>query len=490
MHLPREACSNTERQESGLMSASVSLYALSAVIELWLAIMLFFASRAVHDEGRRWSALMAIGLGVNGARSALLASGIGNVPMGAPVNIWTGTLGVLTLGFVTTALIDYVGLRGISARRLTTLGGIVLAFLVLALPLGLLHRGDGWAIGAAFGLSWVALAVYAWLRERTAGHALVIIALATFPCTVIAIRLRAVPLDLLAIAEIVPLACIGITVLTTGLIRAAALARREAVRTGQALAQREQAQADLKVANDTLEQRVALRTAELEETIEGLDSFNRSVSHDLRGPLGGIVGVAKIAREQIAAGNDAEADRILAAIVRQGETSVALVGALLALARAGNAQPRRSTVDVAGVVREVVEFLREQRPMMPRITVLALPSIEADPELLRQVFVNLITNACKFSADSDPPYIEVGHRQTAPGPAFFVRDNGVGFSEGQALQLFKPFQRLNGSRYEGFGVGLSIARRIVNHHGGRIWADGIEGVGATFWFTFSHQQPS
>ncbi len=467
------------------MSVSVVVYALGSVVELWLATMLVLVCQASLDEQRRWSGLLAAGLAINGARLALLANGIGNVPLSGPLNPWTGLLSYFALGFLTSGLIDYVGISGTLRRRLNSAAVTVLVLTAVAVMLHMISRGDGWLIGAGFGVGWVALFLEAWHRQRLRAHALAIIALSTFPCVVVAIRFGAIPLDLLPAAEIVPLSLIGITVLTTGLIRAASRAGHEALRAGQALARSEAAEAALQESNRTLEQRVGTRTAELRETIEGLESFNRSVSHDLQGPLGGIVGVARIAREHIAAGNEAEADRMLAAIGRQGANSVALINALLALARAGNAELRRSSVDSSAIAKESAESLRELRPAMPRVNLLPMPVVDADPELLRQVFTNLISNASKFAADADPPHIEVGHAKTLKGDAFFVRDNGIGFSAVQARQLFKPFNRLHGSHYEGFGVGLSIVRRIIDHHGGQIWADGAPGGGATFWFTLS-----
>jgi len=290
-------------------------------------------------------------------------------------------------------------------------------------------------------------------------------------------------------AELFPLVGIGLTVLTAGLIRAHRQALRETAAAAEALAAREQARAELQAANETLEQRVAARTRELRETIEGLESFNRSVSHDLRGPLGGIAGVAQLARAQVSGGNPAQAERLLDAIARQAEQSVRLVAALLALARAGDAQPQRTRVDSAALVEEVLAAARldgcaQAHAKSSEIVVVgALPVVDADRELLRQAFANLVGNACKFAADVGRPLIEIGHAETERGPAFFVRDNGIGFAPQEAERLFKPFERLHGKRFDGFGVGLSIVRRIVEHHGGRVWAEGAPGQGATFWFT-------
>jgi signal transduction histidine kinase len=227
---------------------------------------------------------------------------------------------------------------------------------------------------------------------------------------------------------------------------------------------------------------VALRTAELRETIDGLESFNRSVSHDLRGPLGGIVGITRLAREQLAAGDHTQARRMLDLIEGQAVSSVKLVEALLALSRASDATLNLREVDFGQLVAEVIGALPQNEA--PYCTVAArLPTVNCDPELLRQVFTNLIGNAIKFSNRSQRPQVEVAVLAGDGEAVFRVRDNGVGFDPGAAQRLFKPFQRLHDHSYEGFGVGLSIVKRIIDRHGGRVWAEGQPGDGASFYFT-------
>ena len=248
---------------------------------------------------------------------------------------------------------------------------------------------------------------------------------------------------------------------------------------------------DLIVANDSLEQRVRQRTAELRDVIEGLESFNRSVSHDLRGPLGGIAGAARLAQEFVAENKSAKAAQFLKAIAAQAETTGQLVDALLALARASDASLVRERFDLSALVTDVVGSLRQVRPeaVLP-IVVDPLVDIDADRKLVRQVLTNLIGNALKFSAETPAPEIRVGMTGVPEAPVFFVRDNGVGFDAEQAQRLFKPFHRLHGSRFEGSGVGLSIVKRIVDRHGGRVWAESAPGLGTTFYFTFGAASPS
>jgi signal transduction histidine kinase len=329
------------------------------------------------------------------------------------------------------------------------------------------------------------LFIWAMLREPRRGHGFVVLALLTYPAIVVAVLYADFSPGLLVAAHAAPMATLGMTLLTTGLLRGQWLATQERERANRLLLAREQAEAQLRLANDTLEQRVALRTAELRESIAGLESFNRTISHDLRGPLGGIAGVARLAREHVASGDSAAAERMLQSIADQAETSHKLVGALLAMAHSSDATLQREPVDTAALVLEVIESLRHTRSTERFAMLVArLPPVEADPELLRQVFVNLIGNALKFGAGNPHPHIEIGARSEAEGgPTFHVRDNGVGFAPGDAKRLFQPFQRLHGQRFEGFGIGLSIVKRIVERHGGAVWAEANTGAGATFFFT-------
>lgn len=243
-------------------------------------------------------------------------------------------------------------------------------------------------------------------------------------------------------------------------------------------------------ANETLEHRVQLRTAELSETIEGLEAFNRNVSHDIRGPLGGIASAARMAQDLIEANEKARAIRLLQAVAGQASMTEKVVESLLALARTSNVTLQTRSVDMNALLNEVIESIRLARSVGSIPVVQSpLPQIEADLELTRQVFVNLIGNALKFAAEAGKPSVEVGVIQSSGQPIFYVRDNGVGFDEEQAKRLFKPFQRLHANRFEGSGVGLSIVKRIIDHHGGRVWAEGVPGQGATFYFSFG-QEPT
>ena len=460
------------------------LYAAGALLEGWLAVMLTISGRALRGTDRRWMQWLAAGFACNTVRSVLLALGYGSVSLSAHPSVVTTTLAIGALALMSVALMDYVALGGRAKRLIWLVGGPLLGGLWLAVTAGWLPRGDAIVSASIFFLGWAALFVRAARREPRSGHALVVLAILTFPAIVVALKLGLLPLDLLPASEIIPLAAIGIAVLTTGLVRAHQRALAAAERTAQALAARERAESELRAVNESLEQRVAQRTAHLEENIAGLESFNRSVSHDLRGPLGGIAGLAGIARAKVAEGHLDEAETMLAAIERQADDSFAMVAALLELARAGAAQPQRAPVDTTALAGEVVAALQAAgKTASTEVVVQPLPAVEADPELLRQVFANLVGNACKFVRGRSAGRVEVGHASTSNGHAYFVRDNGIGFAPADAARLFRPFERLNGQRFEGAGVGLSIVKRIIDHHGGRVWAEGAPGAGATFWFT-------
>ena len=466
------------------MTTAALLYAVGAALQGWLAVMLGISGRVLHGATERWSRLLAAAFACNTLRSALLAGGYGMVPMGGSPRLLTGTLSLLTVGLITAALMNYVDLDARIRRRAWWFAGPVLLALEISVPFHWINRGAASAIVILFTLGWAAMFLHAMRREPRNGHGFVVLATLTFPLVVIALRLGWLPFEMIGLSEILPLPAIGIAVLTTGLVRANQRAQREGEQTARALAANERAEAALRRVNESLEQRVAQRTAHLQETIDGLESFNRSVSHDLRGPLGGIAGVARMARDKLGEGRLDEADAMLAAIGRQADESVSMVAALLALARVGNAQPQRTCVDATALAGEVVATLEAAgKTATTTVVVQQLPEADADRELLRQVFANLLGNACKFVSGHAAARVEVGHASTPQGQAYFVRDNGIGFPPTEAARLFRPFERLNGPRYEGFGVGLSIVQRIIDHHGGRVWAEGAPGAGATFWFT-------
>jgi signal transduction histidine kinase len=238
----------------------------------------------------------------------------------------------------------------------------------------------------------------------------------------------------------------------------------------------------IRALNDELKSRVG----ELEALNRELEAFSYSVSHDLRAPLRAIDGFTNILIEEHASAQPAECRRYLDTIRQNTRQMGELIDDLLALARAGRQGLHRQHVEPAELARQVLADLEhEQRGRSLEVTIGDLPACEADPALLKQVFVNLIANALKFTRGREPGLVEVGC--TPQGfPArnvYYVRDNGVGFDMRYASKLFGVFQRLHPQEeFEGTGVGLAIVQRIIRRHGGDIWARAEVGAGARFEF--------
>lgn len=242
--------------------------------------------------------------------------------------------------------------------------------------------------------------------------------------------------------------------------------------------------AALQEMTDTL----AAQGKELQVANQDLDAFARTAAHDLRNPLGNIRGAAEVLRRQTDQGRTDSYGRGLDIIERSAARAEELIAALLDFARAGRAPLRRAAVDLSALASRIGEELLGREPGRPvELTVAPGLVVEADPALLAVALTNLLGNALKYSAKAESPRVELGTLSpTEPsGPrVFFVRDNGAGFDMLFADRLFTPFARLHSARdFPGTGVGLSTVARIVERHGGRIWAEAAVGHGATFFFT-------
>ncbi len=216
-----------------------------------------------------------------------------------------------------------------------------------------------------------------------------------------------------------------------------------------------------------------------------LDAFSYSVSHDLRAPLRAVDGFSQILLSEHAGELAPDARHYLDVVRRNAVGMGALIDGLLAFSRLGQQQLSVRTVDVERLAQDVVvELQSTPGGAAAEITVEQLPPARADAALLRQVFVNLLSNALKYSRGRSPAIIQVGAERLNGVPVYFVRDNGAGFDMRHADKLFKVFQRLHRAEdYEGTGVGLALVARIVGRHGGRVWADSKPDGGATFHFT-------
>jgi PAS domain S-box-containing protein len=236
-----------------------------------------------------------------------------------------------------------------------------------------------------------------------------------------------------------------------------------------------------------LERHVAERTTQLEAANRELEAFTYSVSHDLRAPLRGMAGFSQILAEEYAASLPAEAVRYLGLIQSGARKMGQLIDELLAFSKLGRHALKIGLVDMEQLFRDVVaEHEPERKGRRIEITIGKMTPAEADPALLRQALTNLVSNALKYSRNRDPAVIEIGEKRVAEDkePIYFVRDNGSGFDMKYAPKLFQVFQRLHRSEdFEGTGVGLAIVARVVERHGGRVWAEAAPDVGATFFFT-------
>ncbi len=253
------------------------------------------------------------------------------------------------------------------------------------------------------------------------------------------------------------------------------------------LAQRSVHQAQMREQNVILEQRVLARTAELQAANQELEAFTYSASHDLRAPLRGIDGFAKVLEEDYADRLDADGRDALHRVRAAAQRMAELIDSLLGLSRLTRSDMSLELVDLSELARTVADALRAADP--GRSVVFEIPAklvVRGDKRLLAVLLENLLGNAWKFTGKHPNARIELGVTDKDGKPAYFVRDDGAGFDMAHAANLFGPFQRLHSvSDFPGTGIGLATVRRIVQRHGGRIWAESAPDRGATFYFTLS-----
>jgi PAS domain S-box-containing protein len=248
------------------------------------------------------------------------------------------------------------------------------------------------------------------------------------------------------------------------------------------ITERKRGEEDLKRFNQDLEQRVTKRTEQLEAANRELEAFSYSVSHDLRAPLRHINGFVEIL--QSTSETLSEDDReLLKTIADSAKHMGKLIDDLLSFSRMGRAELRFVPVKLDGTVQEALNELRsELQHRKVEMHVGPLPTVQGDPVMLRQVFINLLSNALKYSRDRHPAIIKVSAEETETEYVISISDNGVGFDPEYAHKLFGVFQRLHSPQeFEGTGIGLAIVRRVIARHDGRVWAEGEVNRGATFY---------
>jgi PAS domain S-box-containing protein len=250
------------------------------------------------------------------------------------------------------------------------------------------------------------------------------------------------------------------------------------------ITERKEIEVAVKQLNERLDKRVAQRTAQLEAAILEQEAFSYSVSHDLRAPLRHINSFCAILQEECSEFFTDECrgylDRIRGATRKMG----ILIDELLELSRVSRVQMQRVPVNLSDLTARISLNLKEMEPDRV-VEVVVVPDLYAccDPILVRQLFENLLGNAWKYTSHQAESRIEFGMLSESDGPVFFIKDNGAGFDMAYRDKLFQPFQRLHGAEFEGNGIGLATAQRIVHRHGGSIWAEGAVGQGAQFFFT-------
>lgn len=452
-----------------LQARANELGALSALICIGLTLVFAYVRSVLKAP---WSGWLAAGFALHSLSFAGIA--IAGHFMGPIEIVRSATFAGLAYLALTIGMWRYaMGHTRPDAHLYMIFGFVLLAWSGFAL--GLLSPAVRVLMSSLVWVSWGFIFVRAQRQEPDAGHRANAAACLSFPLVGLLGHLGWLTPGLTLMPGVVSIATLGVALMTTSMLRARAQAF-EAERATRRL-------------NETLEAKVIERTSALTQTVQALEGFNRSVSHDLRGPLGGMSGVAQIAAQKLAKGDHAEATRLLGMLARQADQSRQMVDALLELARSASAPVSITQVDVQALCHQLVTDLSHERgsASLP-VTVEPMHPTLADRALLRQVLRNLVGNALKFTGQRDAPRVVVRQADIDGETVFEVEDNGVGFEPAVAEQLFQPFVQAHDKAYGGDGIGLSIVQRIVLAHGGWIKAIGRPGQGALFRFSLGRHE--
>lgn len=316
-----------------------------------------------------------------------------------------------------------------------------------------------------------------WWRDRWSGQLALAAAFLVQPLLLFA-AMR-VGMDVRAFRDLTPLPIVVVYFFVLTLIL-----QRDARRLARELHRSEQAEAALQRLAAGLDRTVHERTAQLEALNQGLRAFSGMVSHDLRGPLRNIHGLSEMAREAIEEGQPAQALPLVRKLGHESLRASRMVSDLLDLARVEQQALQKAQVDFGELVRECVDQLAMEYPSARQaVRVGSLPVVAVDRGLMAHVVTNLVGNALKYGQGRPGLAVDV-HAQRENGRwCFAVSDNGPGFDEARAGELFLPFNRLAGDAVPGTGLGLTVVRRVVQQHGGEVGASGRMGEGARFWWT-------
>jgi len=434
----------------------------SGTIQAFMALTFMRYHRERPAWGLRW-------LGASYAMAALINLAAGPLMSLRPESPWFipgavvwAVLGVSCMATMTAGVRLYLGVE--RPRPWLTFGVVWLIYVVVQIP-QLFGADVTLGIVAAcciyIYLGWLGLKAAE--REPGVGHKMVAVMQVMYVPMIAAGALMGLTPKELAHWGVVPFTVAGL-----GLIAATM----------------DRLQVALRELNATLEHRVQARTEQLQAIVADLESFNSMVSHDLRDPLGGVQGISKVAADALERGDRERALRLVRTIHTASSSLTALVSDLLTLAKSSHLDIRKQASPLQGIVTEALQWLEmskgdgcTQPVRCENLDVV----VDVDPALMRQVMVNLISNALKYSGQTDAPQVQVRARQVDNGFELTVTDNGVGFDPAQASNLFKPFRRLDAhGQFDGLGVGLTIVQRIIQGHGGRVWANASPGVGAQF----------